>query len=234
MQIYTDAVAGAWRLLVASDPLVLGVIARSIGVSGAAIIAAAVVGIPLGYLLGTSRFSAKAVLLVFVNTAMGAPPVVVGLFVFLALMRYGPLGFLNILFTTRAMVLAQFFLAVPLVAGVTAAAVNSVARDLHLQLRGLGASRLQEGIAIITEARRGVMASVIAGFGAIVSEVGAVSIVGGGVEGQTEVMTTAIVANISRGDYSRAMAWALILIGVTLVVNVFLTTVQNLGGSHDR
>jgi tungstate transport system permease protein len=234
MQIYTDAIAGAFRLLFSSDPLVVGVILRSIGVSGAAILIAALVGIPLGYLLGISRFSAKGVLLVLVNTAMGAPPVVVGLFIFLALMRYGPLGFLEILFTTRAMVIAQFFLAVPLVAGVTAAAVNSVARDLRLQLRALGASGMQEGMAIILEARRGVMASVIAGFGAIISEVGAVSIVGGGVEGQTEVMTTAIVANINRGEFARAMAWAFILIGIALIVNVFLTTVQTFGGSYDR
>jgi tungstate transport system permease protein len=234
MQIYTDAIAGAWRLLVAGDPLVLGVILRSISVSGGAILAASVVGIPAGYLLGVSRFSTKGILLIFVNTAMGAPPVVVGLFVFLALMRYGPLGFLNILFTTQAMVIAQFFLAVPLITGVSAAAVNSVARDLRLQLRALGASRWQEGIAIILEARRGVMASVIAGFGAIISEVGAVSIVGGGVEGQTEVMTTAIVANINRGEYAHAMAWAFILIGIALMVNVVLTTVQGLGGSYDR
>jgi tungstate transport system permease protein len=234
MQIYTDAISGAFRLLFSSDPLVVGVILRSIGVSGAAILIAALVGIPLGYLLGVSRFSTKGLLLILVNTAMGAPPVVVGLFIFLALMRYGPLGFLNILFTTRAMVIAQFFLALPLVVGVTAASVNSVARDLRLQLRALGASGLQEGIAIITEARRGVMASVIAGFGAIISEVGAVSIVGGGVENQTEVMTTAIVANINRGEFARAMAWAFILIGIALIVNVFLTTVQNLGGSYER
>jgi tungstate transport system permease protein len=234
MQIFGDAIAGASRLLFSTDPLVMGVILRSIGVSGAAILIAALVGIPLGYLLGISRFSTKGLLLILVNTAMGAPPVVVGLFIFLALMRYGPLGFLNILFTTRAMVIAQFFLALPLVAGVTAAAVNSVARDLRLQLRALGASGPQAALAIIIEARRGVMASVIAGFGAIISEVGAVSIVGGGVEGQTEVMTTAIVANINRGEFARAMAWAFILIGIALIVNVFLTTVQSFGGSYDR
>lgn len=234
MRIYIDAVTGAYNLLVNGDPRVMSVILLSLAVSGAAILFAALIGIPAGYALGVSRFAGKGALMVLINTAMGAPPVVVGLFVFLALMRWGPLGFLNILFTPRAMVVAQFFLAVPLVMGVTAAAVNSVARDLRLQLRALGASGLQEAVAIILEARRGVMASVIAGFGAIVSEVGAVSIVGGGIQGQTEVMTTAIVASINRGEYGGAMAWALILVGIALIVNVVLTTAQNLGASYDR
>jgi tungstate transport system permease protein len=234
VQIYWLAIQGAYKLLVGADPAVVQVIALSLSVSGSAILAAALVGIPIGYALGMSRFAGKAIILVFVNTAMGAPPVVVGLFIFLALMRYGPLGSLNILFTPQAMMIAQFFLAVPLVAGVTAAAVNAVARDLRLQLRALGASRSQAAWSILLEARRGVMASVIAGFGAIISEVGAVSIVGGGVTGETEVMTTAIVANLNRGDFARAMAWAFILIGITLVVNVVLTTAQNLGSSYDR
>jgi tungstate transport system permease protein len=232
--IYYVAVIEAWRLLTSGDALVMPVILMSLGVSGSAIGVAAVIGIPIGYLLGVSRFGGKAALMVLVNTAMGFPPVVVGLFVFLALTRWGPLGFLDMLFTPRAMVLAQVFLATPLVIGVTASAVASVARDLRLQLRALGASRIQEGLAIILEARRGVMASVIAGFGAIISEVGAVSIVGGGIEGKTEVMTTAIVSSVSRGDYGVAMAWAFILIGIALVINVGLTTAQNLGSAYDR
>jgi tungstate transport system permease protein len=234
MQIYLNAIVEAGRLLSSGDARVMPVIFLSLAVSGAAIGIAALVGIPVGYLLGVSRFAGRAALMVLVNTAMGFPPVVVGLFVFLALTRWGPLGFLNMLFTPRAMVVAQVILATPLVIGVTAAAVASVARDLRLQLRGLGASRLQQGVAIVVEARRGVMASVIAGFGAIVSEVGAVSIVGGGIEGQTDVMTTAIVANVNRGDYGRAMAWALILIGIALVINVVLTTAQNLGATYER
>ena len=132
------------------------------------------------------------------------------------------------------MVIAQVILALPLITGVTAAAVAAVARDLRLQLQALGASKFQLGIAVLKEARGGVMVSVIAGFGAIISEVGAVSIVGGGIEGYTDVMTTAIMANVSRGDLSQAMAWAMVLIGIALTVNIALTSLQNTSIAYER
>lgn len=234
MQIYLDAFDGASAMLFGGDPRVWPVIVLSLFVSGSAIGMATLIGIPLGYLLGMSRFSGKAALMILVNTAMGFPPVVIGLFVYMALSRSGPLGFLDLLFTPQGMIIAQVILAAPLVTGVSAAAVASVPRDLRLQLRALGASRFQEGVAVLTESRRGVMAAVIAGFGAIISEVGAVSIVGGGIEGYTDVMTTAIMANVRRGEFPQAMAWAMILIGIALIVNVALTTMQNTGAIHDR
>jgi tungstate transport system permease protein len=152
----------------------------------------------------------------------------------MALSRTGPLGFLELLYTPPAMVIAQVILATPLVAGVTTAAIASVARDLRLQLRALGASRLQEGLAVLKEARRGVVAAVIAGFGGIISEVGAVMMVGGNIEGSTTVMTTAIMANVRRGENGQAMAWAMVLLGITLMVNVALTTMQNVGVQYER
>jgi tungstate transport system permease protein len=165
---------------------------------------------------------------------MGFPPVVIGLFVYMALSRSGPLGMLDLLFTPQGMVIAQVILATPLVAGVSAAAIASVPRDLRLQLRALGASRFQEGMAVLKESRRGVLASIVAGFGAIISEVGAVSIVGGGIEGYTDVMTTAIMASVRRGEFRPAMAWAMVLMGIALIVNVVLTTVQDFGARYDR
>ena len=159
---------------------------------------------------------------------------VIGLFVYMALSRTGPLGYLELLFTPQAMVIAQVILATPLVAGVTTAAIASVPRDLRLQVRALGASRSQESFAVLKEARRGVMAAVIAGFGGIISEVGAVSIVGGNIEGSTRVMTTAIMFNVRRGEFGLAMAWAMILIGIALVVNAMLTTLQYAGVSYER
>jgi tungstate transport system permease protein len=210
------------------------VIVLSLEVSGSAVLVATLIGVPVGYFLGMSRFAGRAALLLLVNTAMGFPPVVIGLFVYLTLTRDGPLGALNWLFKPEGMILAQVILAVPLVAGVTSAAIASVARDLRLQVRGLGASRLQEGYAVLKEARRGVLASIIAGFGAIVSEVGAVSIVGGGIEGYTDVMTTAIMAHVRRGEFPAAMAWALVLMGIALMVNAVLTTVQNIGVVYER
>jgi tungstate transport system permease protein len=120
------------------------------------------------------------------------------------------------------------------VAGVSAAAVANVPRDLRLQLRALGASGMQEGLAVLNEARGGVIVSVVAGFGAIISEVGAVSIVGGGIEGYTDVMTTAIMANVRRGEFPQAMAWAMVLMGIALMVNIALTTFQNRGSLYER
>lgn len=234
MNIYGNAFQQAIQLLLKGDAQVWPVITLSLMVSGSAVLIAAVIGVPLGYWLGLSRFAGRGALMILVNTAMGFPPVVIGLFVYMALSRSGPLGFLDLLFTPQGMVIAQVILATPLVTGVTAAAVAGVPRDLRLQLRALGASPLQEALAVVAETRRGVMASIIAGFGAIISEVGAVSIVGGGIEGYTDVMTTAIMANVRRGEFSQATAWAMILIGIALIVNVVLTTVQDTGAAYDR
>jgi tungstate transport system permease protein len=234
MGIYVSAVTDAFNLLTHWNPVVWQVITLSLIVSGAAIAIATVIGVPLGYLLGMSRFAGRGVIIVLVNTAMGFPPVVIGLFVYMALSRSGPLGGLDWLFTPQGMILAQIILATPLVVGVSAAAVAAVPRDLRLQVRALGASTLQEGLAILKECRGGVLVSIVAGFGAIISEVGAVSIVGGGIEGYTDVMTTAIMANVRRGEFPQAMAWAMVLMGIALIVNVALTFVQTTGLTYER
>jgi tungstate transport system permease protein len=213
---------------------VWSIIGLSLSVSGVAVLIATLIGVPVGYMLGMSRFAGRWALILLVNTAMGFPPVVIGLFVYMALSRSGPLGRLELLFTPQSMVIAQVILAAPLVAGVTTAAIASVPRDLRLQVRALGASRLQETLAVLKESRRGVMAAIIAGFGGIISEVGAVSIVGGNIEGSTRVMTTAIMFYVRRGDFGLAMAWAMILIGIALVVNSLLTALQNAGVVHER
>ncbi len=233
MQIYITAITNAIQLLLHGGSRVYQVVTLSLMVSGSAVLIAAVFGIPLGYFLGIRRFAGRAIVILLVNTAMGFPPVVVGLFVYLALSRSGPLGTLDLLFTPQGMVIAQVILAIPLVIGVTAVAVQSVARDLRLQLQALGASRMQMAYAILKEARGGVIVSVIAGFAAIISEVGAVSIVGGGIEGYTDVMTTAIMANVTRGDFAAAMAWAMILIGIALSVNIALTALQNTSTAYE-
>jgi tungstate transport system permease protein len=234
MEIYATAIRDAFQLLTSGDKTVWPVVVLSLQVSGSAILIATVIGLPIGYLLGMGRFGGRNAMMVLVNTAMGFPPVVIGLFVYMALSRSGPLGMLDLLFTPQGMVIAQVILATPLVAGVSAAAIASVPRDLRLQLRALGASRFQEGMAVLKESRRGVLASIVAGFGAIISEVGAVSIVGGGIEGYTDVMTTAIMASVRRGEFRPAMAWAMVLMGIALIVNVVLTTVQDFGARYDR
>lgn len=234
MQLYINALADAFNLLISADATVWEVIRLSLVVSGSAILVATVVGVPTGYLIGMSRFAGRWIVILLVNTAMGFPPVVIGLVVYMALTRDGPLGWLEWLFTPQGMIIAQTILAYPLVTGVTAAAVAAVPRDLRIQLRALGTSRWQEGLAVLKEVRTGVIVAIIAGFGAIISEVGAVSIVGGGIEHFTDVMTTAIMAHVRRGEFSKAMSWAVVLMGIALMVNAVLTAIQNTGVSRER
>lgn len=234
MSVFLEAIRNGVGLLFGGSADVWSIIALSLSVSGVAVAIATVIGVPVGYLLGISRFAGRGALLLLVNTAMGFPPVVIGLFVYMAFSRSGPLGSMELLFTPQSMIVAQVILAAPLVAGVTTAAIASVPRDLRLQVRALGASRLQETLAVLKESRRGVMAAVIAGFGGIISEVGAVSIVGGNIEGSTRVMTTAIMFYVRRGDFGLAMAWAMVLIGIALVVNAALTALQNAGVGYER
>jgi len=232
MDVYVNAIVDGFRLITGGNEAVWPVILLSLQVSGSAVGLAALIGIPAGYALGMSRHAGRGIIMLLVNTAMGFPPVVIGLFVYLALSRSGPLGALNLLFTPTGMVMAQVILAAPLVTGVTAAAVSSVPRDLRTQLRALGATRAQEARAVVSEARGGVLISIVAGFGAIISEVGAVSIVGGGIEGYTDVMTTAIMASVRRGENSNAMAWAMVLMGIALCVNIALTAAQSTSTRH--
>lgn len=234
MEVYTQAFADAFRLLLGGSEEVYEIVTLSLQVSGFATALACAIGIPLGYVLGMSRFAGRAAILVLVNTAMGFPPVVIGLFVYMALSRTGPLGFLEMLFTPTAMIIAQIILAAPLIAGVSTAAVASVSKDLRVQVRALGASRVQEVLAVLKEARRGVFAAVIAGFGGVISEVGAVSIVGGTISGETMVMTTAIQFHVRTGEFGLAMAWAMVLIGIVIVVNVGLTSLQHFGQRYDN
>jgi len=234
MHVYWQAFTDAYALLTSGSPDVWPIILLSLSVSGTATLIATVIGLPVGYALGMSRFGGRGALILLVNTAMGFPPVVIGLFVYMALSRTGPLGYMELLFTPRAMVIAQVILAAPLIAGVAAAAISSVPRDLRLQLRACGASRLQESFSVLKEARRGVMAAVIAGFGGIISEVGAVSMVGGNIRGATRVMTTAIVFNVGNGEFGLAMAWGMVLIGIALVANSLLTTLQQTGVGYER
>jgi tungstate transport system permease protein len=194
--------AEALRLLGGGDPELWSIILRTLAISGVATLLAMLVGVPLGYAIARGRFPGRTVLLALVNTGMGMPPVVVGLVVWLLLTRSGPLGGLELIYTRRAMVLAQFLIATPLVVGFTAASVQS------------------------REAKLGLLAAVMAGFGAIVSEVGASMTVGGNLRGSTRVLTTAIVTETSRGNLPVALALGLVLLLLAFLVNLLLTVLQ--------
>jgi tungstate transport system permease protein len=220
------ALTESLALLARRDPEVAGIVGRSLAISGTATLVATVAGVPLGYLLARARFRGRTLLFALVNTGMGLPPVVVGLVVWLLLARTGPLGGLGILYTPSAMVAAQFLIALPLVVGVTAAAVQALPEELPELLRSLGAGRLRIVWLVGREANLGLLAAVMAGFGGIISEVGASMTVGGNLRGSTRVLTTAIVTTTGRGEVAEALALGLILLLLAFVVNLTLTVVQ--------
>lgn len=203
----------------------------SLRVSGIALLISTIIGIPTGALLGLTRFRGRRLSVALVYTGMAFPPVVIGLFVYLLLSRSGVLGSLNIawmprLFTPEAMILAQVIIAYPLVAGFTMAAVQAVDPALRMQVQSLGASRWQTTWAILEEARVGVIAAVVAGFGGIISEVGAVMLVGGNIAGQTRVLTTAIVLETNKGNFGLALALGVILLSIAFATNFIILRLE--------
>jgi len=218
------AIEGILRAL--GDPALLAIVSLTFQVTGLALLVATVVGVPLGAVVGLTRFPGKRLVTLVLYTGMGLPPVVVGLFVYLLLSRNGPLGTLDWLFTPSAMVVAQTIIAFPLVAALTMSAVAGVDPDLRLQVRALGATRWQTGWTILREARIGLTAAIVAAFGGIISEVGAVMLVGGNIEGQTRVLTTAIVLSTRQGDFALAMALGIVLLALALGANAVLLQLQ--------
>lgn len=216
---------GLW-LLVTLDREVLAIAGLSLLVSGIAVLLASAIAVPLGSLLAFSRFPGRRLLIGLVNTGMGLPPVVVGLVVALLLWRSGPLGFLDILFTPWAMVLAQTLIAAPILAGLSLAALESLDPRLRLQLLGLGASRVQAAALCCWEARRALLAALMAGFGRVMAEVGAVMMVGGNIRGQTRVLTTATVLEARIGNFEVAIALGVILLILAFLINWGLTALQ--------
>ncbi len=208
------------------DAVTAAITARTVVVSGAATVLAVLVGVPLGYAIARRRFRGRTALLGVINTGMGMPPVVVGLVVWLLLVRSGPFGGLDLIYTRRAMVLAQFLIATPIVIGFTTAAFQALPPRLGDLLVVLGASRLRMLWLLAREAKLGLLVAVMAAFGAIVSEVGASMVVGGNLERSTRVLTTAIVTETSRGEIERALVLGLVLLALSFAVNLTLTMVQ--------
>ena len=206
-------------------------VSLSLRVSGVALVFSTLVGIPLGALLGLTRFIGRRLVISLLYTGMGFPPVVIGLLVYMMLSRSSPLGqlgspFVPALFTPAAMVVAQAIISFPLVAGLTMAAVMGVDPQLRQQALALGATRLQTAWTILTEARVGVVVSIVAGFGSIISEVGAVMLVGGNIEHRTRVLTTAIVLETRKGNFELAMAIGIILLALSFITNIAMLALQ--------
>lgn len=216
-----------------SDPL-HEVLSRTAAVSVTATLIALCIGVPLGTAIALLRLPGRRLIVTAVNTGMAVPTVVVGLFVAMALWRSGPLGGLDLIYTLRGMVIAQVLIATPLITAITLAALQLLPPDLPDQLRGLGANRRQLVVQLWLEARLPLLAAAMAGFGHAVSEVGAATIVGGNLHGQTQVMTTAIVEDVGRGEFGSASAYAGVLLVLAFAVNGLLTSVQQRGATWAR
>lgn len=209
-----------------TDPI-REVLARSAQVSLTATLLATLVGIPLGTWLALSRLPGRGLVTALVNTGMAVPTVVVGLVVALLLWRSGPLGELRLIYTVRGMVVAQTLIALPVITSVTMAAIRLLPPDLPAHLRSLGANRWQMVVRLWSEARLPLLAAAMAGFGHAVSEVGAATIVGGSIHGHTQVMTTAIVENVGRGDFGPALVYGAVLLGLAFAVNAVLASIHH-------
>ena len=226
-----NGISAAFQLILAADHELTEIVLLSLQVSGIALILSTIIGVPLGAFMGLRRFTGRHTAIALLYTGMGFPPVVIGLFVYLLLSRSGPLGGLNSplipeLFTPGAMIFAQTIIAFPLVAGFTMAAVLGVDNALYQQVQALGATNWQTSVAILTEARVGVIVAIVAGFGGIISEVGAVMLVGGNIEGNTRVLTTAIVLETRKGNFELAIALGVILLSIAFLTNLVMLRMQ--------
>ena len=229
MELIWEGIKQAFYLLFSGDPEVWAITLLSLKVSGLATILSLFIGLPLGTWLALGKFTGRGFSLSLINTGMALPPVVVGLWVSIFLWRSGPLGDLHLIYTPAAIVIAQTIIAAPVVTGLTAAALQQLDPRLRLQLLGLGASQVQMIVALWREARLPLLAALMAGFGSVISEVGASMMVGGNIRGQTRVLTTATVLETGRGEFGMAIALGLILLLLAYLVNLALTGIQQRG-----
>ena len=226
MELILQGIKSAFILIFSGNKEILEIILLTLKVSGSAVVISMVLGIPIGLLIGLNNFKSKKFVITIINTGMGLPPVAAGLFVSLILWRSGPLGIMGIMYTPTAMIIAQVLIASPIIAGITLAAVQQVNPKLKLQALSLGANRVQVLWVLLKEAKLPALAAIMAGFGGVISEVGAVMMVGGNIKGQTRVLTTATVQNVRMGNFDVAIALVIILLILAFIVNIFLTLIQ--------
>lgn len=232
MRFILDGLYEALRLLFTGDPSTYEIALRSLATSVAALGISLLFGVPLGLIIALTRFPGRRGLVALVNTGMGVPPVVVGLTVAIFLWRTGPLGSLHLMYTLQAMIIAQVLIALPIVAGLSMAALQQLDPGFRMQILALGAGRLRTFLLLIREIRVSLMAAVMAAFGGVISEVGAVMIVGGNIKGQTEVLTTGIVTDVSMGLFASAVALAVVLMLLSFSTNYAMTVIQQHGSKR--
>jgi tungstate transport system permease protein len=226
LELILQGITKAFELILSFDPEVLGITWLSLKISGTATFISLFIGISIGTAVALNDFFGKRMVISLINTGMGLPPVVVGLFVMIFIWRSGPFGFLEILYTPYAMIIAQAIIATPIVMGISLAAIQNLPPNLRLQILSLGASRLQMVWVLIKEAKLPLLAAVMAGFGGVISEVGASIMVGGNIKGYSRVLTTATVMESGKGNFDIAIALGIILLILAFFVNLILTQIQ--------
>lgn len=226
MELIVQGIIKAFELIATFDPEVLGITWLSLKISGTATFISLFIGVSIGTAVALNNFYGKRFVISLINTGMGLPPVVVGLFVTMMIWRSGPFGFLEILYTPYAMIIAQAIIATPIVMGISLAAIQNLHPNLRLQILSLGASRLQMVWILIKEAKLPLLAAVMAGFGGVISEVGASIMVGGNIKGYSRVLTTATVMETGKGNFDIAIALGIILLVLAFIINALLTQIQ--------
>lgn len=226
MDLIFEGIRQAFYLITTLDSEVLGITLLSLRISGTATLISLLIGVSIGTFIALTRFPGRKFIVSLINTGMGLPPVVVGLFVTIFLWRNGPFGFLEILYTPAAIIVAQTIIATPIVTGISLAAMQQLPQNLRLQILALGANRFQMIWMLIREARLPLLAAVMAGFGGVISEVGASIMVGGNIKGYSRVLTTATVMEAGKGNFDIAIALSIILLLLAYVITVILTHIQ--------
>lgn len=222
----TKGLIEAWNLLISFDPEIYGIIRLSLIVTLSSTFFSAMVAVPLGVLIGCSNFRGKKITVRIINTLMGLPPVVAGLVVYLILSRTGPMGFFGLLFTPEAMVIAQFLIVTPIIAGLTLSAVKLKVNPVFETCQGLGLKKSRTIRLLIYECRYPIISSVVAGYGRAISEVGAIMLVGGNIQYMTRVMTTAIMLETNQGNYGKALALGMVLLSISFFINWIVNSIQ--------
>lgn len=226
MELILDGLKKALDIILSADPEVIRITLLTLRVSFTSILISTLIGLPLGMALGLSRFKGRKFILVFINIGMGLPPVVAGLWITLLLWRSGPLGQFSLLYTPAAIVMAQVLVSLPIITGLTSSAFQQINDKLLLQIKAMGATKRQTLLILLKESRIAVMAAIIAGFGRVIAEVGAAMMVGGNILGDTRILTTTIVMEVSKGNFDLALALSFILLSAAFLITGTLTFLQ--------
>lgn len=234
MDLIIDGLKHAIQMILSGDKEIFEISLLTLRVSFTAILISTLIGIPIGVLLGLKDFPGRRIIMVFVNIGMGIPPVVAGLTITMLLWRSGPFGHWHMLYTPTAITMAQILVSLPIVMGLTSSAFQQIDNKMLLLIRALGATKLQQLWILLKEIRFAIMAAIMAGFGRVLAEVGAAMMVGGNIKGDTRILTTSIVMEVSKGNFDIAIALSFILMALAFLITAILTTLQQRNQSYEH